>query len=57
MSADRIDDTIRSMIRPKTNGPLKVLAAGDETVTIDEGGLPNTITGDRVTPMPTRRGK
>lgn len=53
--ADRIAETVRSKLRPKTDRSFKVLTAGADTVTIEQDGIPNTVTIDRVTPVPTTR--
>lgn len=50
--ADRIAATPRSKQLPYTGGPFKVLATIAETLTIDEGGVSNSISTDRETRAP-----
>lgn len=35
---------------PKTAGPFRIVTIASHTVTIDEKGIPNTVSDDRVSP-------
>ncbi|CAN8068757.1 unnamed protein product [Agarophyton chilense] len=49
---EAIDSDINSKLLPKSVGPHKVLNASDPTVTVDQDGIPNTISIDRITVAP-----
>ena len=50
--ADKDKFQNKSKLMPKTTGPLQVLKATAETATIDEDGISNTVSIDRVTLAP-----
>lgn len=45
--------TVISNRLPKTTGPYQVFKTTDDTVTIDEAGIPNTVSIDRATVAPS----
>lgn len=47
----------RSKLQHKTTGPFKVLASTSDTVTIREEGIPNTVSKDLATVVPSGNGK
>ena len=53
--AERVADMPHSKLRPKTVGPYTVVSANRDTVTIDEDGVHNTVSIDRITPAPANK--
>lgn len=53
-ATDKLVYETKSKLMPKTSGPFQVLQATLDTVTIDEDGIPNTVSLDRVTLAPSR---
>lgn len=45
----RIADPPLTILLPKTFGPMKVISATSQTVTVDDNGIQNTISIDRAT--------
>lgn len=52
---EKEEDVVRSKLMPKSYGPFKVIDADEVTVTIDQDGIPNKISIDRVTTVPSTR--
>lgn len=52
---EKEEDVVRSKLLPKSYGPFEVLEADEVTVTIDQNGIPNKVSIDRVTTVPTKR--
>lgn len=53
-AADRLTAEVRSKLTSETIGPYRVLSSNSHTVTIDETGVANTVSTDRVMVAPTK---
>lgn len=54
--SEKEDDIVRSKLLPRSYGPFKVITADETTVTIDQDGIPNKVSIDRVTKVPQTTG-
>lgn len=53
-SDDKIIYTLKSKLMPEATGPYQILDSNAYNVTIEEDGISNTLSVDRVTLAPTR---